>query len=170
MSNLPALAVKLPHPTPCATLSMSRDECADHRAKIAFEVEVILQGYWQTELAPEMKAAVLADWADELEDWHLEQVRWGLREWRRANPRRKPNAADVLAILKAERGRAEMARLAAQRSQQPTEDREPISADRANAILAELGFAVKRIEPPKERATEAEIQAATEGLNIEAAE
>lgn len=119
---------------------------------------MILQGYWQTELAPQMKAAVLADWADELEDWHLEQVRWTLREWRRENPRRKPNAADVAAILKAERGKAEMARRAAQQSTQP-EKREPISAERANAILAELGFAVKRIEPLKEQASPEEINA-----------
>lgn len=129
---------------------------------------MILQGYWQTELAPQMKAAVLADWADELEDWHLEQVRWALREWRRENPRRKPNAGDVLAILKAERGRAEAARMAAQK--QPTAPRETVSAERAAELVAAFGFAPKRIEPPKERATEAEIQAATEGLNIEAAE
>lgn len=137
---------------------MSPEQCADHRARIAFEVEVILQGYWQAELAPQMKAAVLADWADELEDWLLDQVRWGLREWRRENPRRKPNAADVAAILKAERGKAEMARLAAQQRPQ-AEERKLISAERANEILAELGFAVKRVEPVKEQASAEEINA-----------
>lgn len=149
---------------------MSREECADHRARIAFEVEVILQGYWQVELAPQMKAAVLADWADELEDWELEQVRWALREWRRENPRRKPNAGDVLAILKAERGKAEMARLEVQRRQQPVEAREPISAERAAELCAAFGFSPKRIEPLKNQATPEEVEAMTAGINIEAAE
>ncbi|WP_377758852.1 hypothetical protein [Paracoccus angustae] len=95
------------------TNSMSQDECARHRSRIGFEVEVVLQGYWQEQLAPELKAAVLADWADELEDWHLEQVRWGLREWRRENPRRKPNPGDIVAVLKKRRGEEYAARAAA---------------------------------------------------------
>lgn len=60
----------------------------------------MLQGYWQTQLSPAMKSAVLADWADELEDWTREQVRWGLRRWRRNNPNKKPNPGHIAALLK----------------------------------------------------------------------
>lgn len=124
---------------------MSSDELARHRKQVSFETEVILQGYWQAEMSPEVKAGVMADWADELQDWTIDQVRWGLRQWRRDNPRRKPNPADVLAILKDQRGKTEIAKLAALPKPAP-EVREPISADRANAILSEVGFKVRRIE------------------------
>ena len=52
-----------------------------------------------------MKGAVLADWCDELEDWTVDQVRWGLRNWRNSNPSKKPNPAHIVEILKARRGR-----------------------------------------------------------------
>lgn len=110
---------------------------------------MVLQGYWQAELSSEMKAAVMADWSDELEDWTVEQVRWGLRQWRKDNPRRKPNPGDVVAILKEQRGKTEMAKLAAIAPPQP-ERPEPISAERAASILAEVGFNVRRIPTVQE--------------------
>ena len=149
MTNLPSTFRALPPPTPCVTSSMSSDELAHHRKRVSFEVEVILQGYWQAEMAPEVKAGVMADWADELQDWTVEQVRWGLRQWRRENPRRKPNPGDVLAILKEQRGKTEMAKLAAIAPPQP-ERPEPVSAERAASILAEVGFNVRRIPTVQE--------------------
>ncbi|KIN70955.1 hypothetical protein Z945_3420 [Sulfitobacter noctilucae] len=56
-----------------------------------------------------MKAAILADWMDELEDWHIDQIRWALRAWRGRNPSKKPNPAHITQILKNERGRAHVA-------------------------------------------------------------
>lgn len=147
--NLPSLIAKLPPATPCVTSSMSQQECAAHRARIAFEVEVVLQGYWQAELSSEMKAAVMADWSDELEDWTVEQVRWGLRQWRKDNPRRKPNPGDVVAILKEQRGKTEMAKLAAIAPPEPQRP-EPVTAERAASILAEVGFNVRRIPTVQE--------------------
>ena len=149
MTNLPSTIAKLPPATPCVTSSMSREECVAHRARIAFEVEVILQGYWQAELSSEMKAAVMADWSDELEDWTVEQVRWGLRQWRKDNPRRKPNPGDVVAILKEQRGKTEMAKLAAIAPPEP-ERPERVSPEQASAILAEVGFNVRRIPTVQE--------------------
>ena len=100
---------------------------------------MILQGYWQADLAPEMKAAVMADWSDELEDWTVEQVRWGLREWRRDNPRRKPNPGDVLAILKVQRGKVEAAKLASAPRPDPFRSRgKPGDAERRAEVVAEL--------------------------------
>lgn len=110
---------------------------------------MVLQGYWQAELSSEMKAAVMADWSDELEDWTVEQVRWGLRQWRRDNPRRKPNPGDVVAILKEQRGKTEMAKLAAIAPPEPGRP-EPVSAERAASILAEVGFNVRRIPTVQE--------------------
>ena len=112
----------------------------------------MLQGYWHTEMPAPLKAAVLADWADELEDWPLEQVRWGLREYRRENPRRKPNPGDILAVLKKRRGQEYAAKAAAL----PKADNfAPVITDEARARnaakVAELFPAIaKRIPEVKE--------------------
>ncbi len=58
-----------------------------------------------------MKAAILADWADTLEDWTHEQVVWALRKWRNGNPSRRPNPGHILGILKEARGKAETGKL-----------------------------------------------------------
>lgn len=58
-----------------------------------------------------MKAAILADWADTLEDWEPKQVLWGLRKWRNENPSRKPNPGHILGILKEQRGKSEAGKL-----------------------------------------------------------
>lgn len=118
MNNLPAQLVQMPTPTPCVTRSMSQGERAHHRSQIGFKVEVIMQGYWINDLVPEMKAAVLADWADELEDWRLDQITWALREWRRENPSRKPNPGHISAMLRKRRGTEVAARIAEAKSQE----------------------------------------------------
>ena len=105
----------------------------------------MLDGYWHTQPPVELKAAVMADWADELEDWTLEQVRGGLRAWRRDNPRRKPNPGDILGILKAQRGKTEAVKLAALSRPQP-EPHQPVSRDVAAEILARAGFAPRRVQ------------------------
>lgn len=63
-----------------------------------------MHGYWQNRPSPAMKAAILADWMDELEDWHIDQIRWALREWRSINPSKKPNPGHIQVLLKAKRG------------------------------------------------------------------
>lgn len=66
----------------------------------------MLDGYWQNRPGDKMKAAILADWMDELEDWHIDQIRAALRKWRSAHPSKKPNPGHIVAILKGERGKA----------------------------------------------------------------
>lgn len=51
-----------------------------------------------------VKAGILADWMDELQDWHLDQITAAFKEWRRSNPSKKPNPGHILAILKLRRG------------------------------------------------------------------
>ena len=141
--NLPSTIASFPAPTPQVSASMSSQELAEHRARISFEVEVVMSGYWQTDMDPRLRAAVMVDWADELEDWSVKQVKWALREWRSNNPRRKPNPGDIVGILKEQRGRAEAAKLAALPRPEPAPSK-PVSAARAAEIMAELKF--KRIE------------------------
>jgi hypothetical protein len=99
-------AKDIPAPTPLLTQSLSQHECEDHRARLAIEVEIVLDGYWQTRPGAQMKAAILADWMDELEDWHIDQIRCALRKWRSENPSKKPNPGHIVALLKGQRGAA----------------------------------------------------------------
>ncbi len=85
---------------------MQPRELEDHRRAIASDVEMILDGYWKDRPAPEMKARILADWADTLEDWEQRQVLWALRKWRNDFPNKKPNPGHILIVLKDKRGRA----------------------------------------------------------------
>jgi len=70
-----------------------------------------MQGYWQSMPPAEIKTAMLADWADSLEDWSHKQVLWALRKWRNDNPNKKPNPGHILKLLKDARGKAEAERM-----------------------------------------------------------
>ena len=87
------------------TQSLSQRECDEHRARIAIEVEIVLDGYWQKQPSEKMRIAILADWMDALEDWHVDQVREALRSWRSEFPSKKPNPGHIEKILKERRGR-----------------------------------------------------------------
>lgn len=52
-----------------------------------------------------MKAGILADWMDTLEDWTHEQVVYALRKWRNDMPDKRPNPGHILAMMKDLRGR-----------------------------------------------------------------
>lgn len=73
---------------------------------------MILDGYWKDRPDAEMKARILADWADTLEDWPQGDVLGALRKWRNENPNKKPNPGHILGLLKEARGRAEAERMA----------------------------------------------------------
>lgn len=101
----------IPTPTPQIAKSLSPQGLQDHRAKIAFEVRTVLSAYFQPHEAEEIKAAQLAWWCDELQDWTQEQVVWALRQWNMQNPRARPTPGDIVALMKEARGRKVAAQL-----------------------------------------------------------
>jgi len=107
---------------------------------------VILQGYWDSQPPAQVKAGILADWADALDDWTHEQVLYSLRKWRDEFPNKRPNPGHILAILRDMRGRAEV-----RRAPVPDKPQEPVrvTAAAASVILASFGFAVKRMDGPQ---------------------
>ena len=96
-----------------------------------------MSAYFQPQESAAVRAAQLAWWADELEDWSHEQVVWALRKWNREEPRNRPTPGDIVALLKAERGR----RWAAGLAPRPEPARKPVTAERAAEILAKAGLA-----------------------------
>lgn len=149
---------------------MPPSEIARHRAEIAVAVEVVLHGYWRDDMPDAMRAAILADWCDELEEWPPESVRAALRKHRREKPSTKPNPGHILAILKESWGKRHAEQVRAALTPPEPERPAPCSPERRAEIMAEVGFSIRRMEPPKDRATEAEVKAMTAGLSIEAAE
>ena len=132
----------LPAPTPQHAKSLSPQELRDHRAKIAFDVRTVLSAYFQPHEAEEIRAAQLAWWCDELQDWTQEQVLWGLRKWNRDNPRHRPTPGDILMILKEARGRKVAASFPKQPST-PEPQSKIITAEVALEIMAAAGFKPK---------------------------
>lgn len=131
--------------TPQLTKTMSQAGVVSHREHIAFEVLVILDGYWEKQPPADVKAGILADWCDSLQDWSREQVVWALRKWRNDNPDKRPNPGHILGIMKDKRGqRIAAEKYEARKTLPPPPPR--VTADRTAEILAEIGFKVNRIE------------------------
>jgi hypothetical protein len=111
------------------TQSLGPHALDKHRARIGVEVEIILHGYWKDQPAQIVKDGILADWMDNLQDWHADQIKAALVEWRNENPSKRPNPGHILKILKRRRGQVFAARSA---------DRDPIFAiDRSSTQAIE---------------------------------
>ncbi len=139
-----AWRIELPSPTPNVASSLSPQELADHRARLIFEVKIVLSAYFQPTVGDQVEAATLAWWADELQDWTPHQARIALRRWNHAHPRTRPTPGDVVKILKAlwaakHRDQIEAARLQSQR--EPA--RQVPTPKRAEEILREVGFKLR---------------------------
>ena len=130
---------KRPAQTLRLSQSLSPDQLDAHRTKIAFDVEVILQGYWDKQPPAEVKAGILADWADALEDWTQEQVLYALRKWRADQPNKTPNPGHILSVLRELRAKAEWKR-APKVEIAPVPERQQLSAERRAQIAAEMGL------------------------------
>ena len=124
-------------PTPQVAASLSPQQLADHRGKIAFEVQTVLSAYFTPNEAEPIRAAQLAWWCDELQDWTQEQVVWALRKWNRTNPDKRPTPGHIVATMKEARGRKVAAQLP---KQDPEAPRVYPTPERANEILMEIGF------------------------------
>jgi hypothetical protein len=136
----------IPTPTPQIAKSLSPQQLDAHRAKIASEVKVVLSAYFQPHEDERIKAAQLAWWCDELEDWTQEQVVWALRQWNRDNPRLRPTPGDIVAVLKRKRGEtfAAQRKADAEKSDRPQHTEAEMAemrarmADAGNSVLQEM--------------------------------
>lgn len=139
-ANLPSKIATLPPRTPLRADLMPQHERTDHRRAIAGVVEVVLAGYWQPSEAEELRAAILRDWCDELENFDARSIRAALRQWRQENPSKRPNPGHILAILNAAWGRRNADQVKDALAQPPEPPKARVSAEAAAAIMAEVGI------------------------------
>lgn len=145
-TTLPAaVTVPVGSPTPQHAQSLSQDQLDAHRQSIAFDVEVILDGYWDKHPPEQVKAGIMADWADALEDWSQEQVLYGLRKWRNESPNKRPNPGHILSILKGMRGRAEVKRRPEKPDDAPEPARQQATQEQRDAIMREIGVTAEQL-------------------------
>ncbi len=133
-----ALTAQLPPTTPLTACSMPPQERDRHRKVISASVETVLEGYWRDDLSQAKRALILADWADELEDWPVDKIRHALREHRREFPNKKPNPGHIIQRLSRAWGEAH-----ADQVRRAMSDARPVELDRTDpehrkAICAEL--------------------------------
>lgn len=127
-------------------------------------VEIVLDGYWRDDMSQAMRTAVLADWADELEDWPADSVQDALRQWRRKNPSKKPNPGHILQILSKAWGEihSEQVKAVVEQLRPPAPLNIPDLAERkaiADDLARRFPGLIKRVEPPKERASAEDVNA-----------
>ena len=132
---------------PLSKLLGSR-ELGGHRAMVAIELEVMAKKMdrfgWERDRGTAAHDRVVSDWMDALHDYPLGEVQAACRRWVRANSRRMPNEGDILGLIGAAR-REKIAAFKASQPKPPEPTTERVSADRAAEIMAQVGFAPKRM-------------------------
>lgn len=131
----------VPTPTPELAKSLTPSQYEAHSAEIVVSVRACLGNYWQGKEDEASDALRMADWIAALEDWPISEIQDALRQWVMENPSRRPNFGHIAAKLKEARGKA----WAERKQPEPEPVREPISKERAAEIMAQAGYAPRRM-------------------------
>ena len=84
--------------------SLSPQECTKHRAWIGVRIEALLDGYWQSRPSDVVKAEIMADWMDALQNYSPDEIRVACREYLSGpNCDRKPKPGDLRGLIDARR-------------------------------------------------------------------
>lgn len=110
---------------------------------VALELEVLahkLDRFGWDRMSEAVKDRLISDWIEALQDYRLPEIRTAIRNLLSAGAR-NPNEQQVRQQIANDRA-AELARFPRQLEVEP--ERERVSAEAAQAILAEAGFAPNR--------------------------
>ena len=144
LTNTPKLPNGL---TPLLSKSLGSQELAEHRALVAFELEVLSKKVdrfgWDRDRGSASHDRLLMDWMDALQDYPLAEVQAACRAAVEANPNKMPNEGHVKAQIIAARAKV----LAALPKPVDPPKPAPVTAAEAEAILAQVGFSTKRMGP-----------------------
>lgn len=119
--------------------SLPPQQRSKHRAWIGVRVEALLSHYWTSTPSDLVKQQIMADWMAVLEAYTQNEIEAACRA-HLAEDGRKPKPADIRARVVAERANA----VASQPKPEEPPRPEPVSAERANEIMREVGFRPKQ--------------------------
>lgn len=86
--------------TPRYVQSLSPQEAFNHRAWIGVRIEALLDGYWNSRPSDAVKAEMMADWMDALENYHPDEIRAACRAYANGpNRDRKPKTGDIVELI-----------------------------------------------------------------------
>jgi hypothetical protein len=117
--------------------SLSPQECDRHRAWIGVRVEALLIDYWREKPSDLVKAEILADWMDALQNFTPDEIRRACRDYLSSpDCQRKPKPGDIRSLVIKAR-QAVVASLP--KPLEPEPDRSPRSApDDVAKVIADL--------------------------------
>lgn len=118
-------------------------ERLEHRQWIAGRILTLLSHYWRDDDPVELTGAIGKDWADVLEGLPRDAIQAASLRYMRTEPRRRPTPGIIYAMTVEAMPKP---RVVAQRPQEPIPEPERISRERAAEIMAEVGFAVKKMK------------------------
>lgn len=103
-------------------------------------MDIELDCYFRADMSEARRAAVLARWAEELQDWTVPLIREAVAKWIRSNPDKKPNYGHIPKLLKeawGEKVAPEVRKAMAQHQHKPVavppvEQRQAIAAELAD--------------------------------------
>ena len=113
---------------------------------VAVELEVLAKKFdrfgWDRDTGSAAHDRLITDWMDALQDYPLDEVRAACKAAVLENPAKMPNEGHILSHIKAARKRFLRLKPPAP---QPEPERKPVDRQTANEILAQAGFAPKRM-------------------------
>lgn len=109
MTTAPANHIPQNLPARSFAASLEPQERFKHRAFIAFAVQALLDGYWQSRPEEAVLDMILGDWMDALEDFSPQEIEAARKAYLRGPDRaRKPKTGDIVDLMVA--ARAELRR------------------------------------------------------------
>jgi hypothetical protein len=119
-------------------LSAERQE---HRAWIGGRIATLLAHYWREDDPDELLGAMGQDWADILEGMTQDAIQKACLRYMREEPRRRPTPGTIYHFAAEEMPKPRLV----EPSQPAPPERDRVSAEAAARILADAGFAPKRM-------------------------
>ena len=85
------------------TTFLGSQAIADHRATVAFELEVLCKKLdrfgWEKERGTAAQDRIITDWMDALQDYPLQEVQAACREWIETGTARAPTEGQIKALI-----------------------------------------------------------------------
>ena len=125
--------------------SLTQQQTLQHAAWIGIRVEALLSHYWTSTPPQEVKKMMLNDWMDVLKSFTPKEIETACKTWLTENDRKKPKPADIYKLMVSARTRYLAKKEGSNQTRAEIAKRTDEERDRANDMVREAGFSVKRM-------------------------